>query len=203
MFTLGGKIIIPDMFRKIVGEINDTSKGKLKSFIYYLDRHIGLDEDEHTPAALKMIKELCDENELKCAIENLEDYESLQGELNKNDWVTFVANGANLPRFSGASDHPLLDGKIPFAAPEGLKASLKLPYAGKIEGMFIPKGITLIVGGGFHGKSTLLRAIHAGGKKAGYRAPDPAVVNLHHGCGGCAAARCPHASRMDHGVPEP
>jgi len=65
MFTLGGKIIIPNMFRKIVGEINNTSKGKLKSFIYYLDRHIGLDEDEHTPAALKMIKELCDENELK------------------------------------------------------------------------------------------------------------------------------------------
>ena len=65
MFTLGGEKIIPDMFRKIVGEINNTSKGKLKSFIYYLDRHIGLDEDEHTPAALKMIKELCDENELK------------------------------------------------------------------------------------------------------------------------------------------
>ena len=100
-----------------------------------------------------------DENELKRAIENLEDYEFLQVELNKKDWVTFVANGANLPRFSGASDHPLLDGKIPFAAPEGLKASLELPHAGKIEGMFIPKGITLIVGGGFHGKSTLLRAI--------------------------------------------
>ena len=65
MFTLGGKIIIPNMFRKIVGEINNTSKGKLKSFIYYLERHIGLDGDEHTPAALKMIKELCDENELK------------------------------------------------------------------------------------------------------------------------------------------
>tara|TARA_B110000014_G_scaffold3023_1_gene2348 strand:- start:397 stop:681 length:285 start_codon:yes stop_codon:yes gene_type:complete len=65
MFTLGGKIIIPDMFRKIVGEINNTSKGKLKSFIYYLDRHMGLDEDEHTPAALKMIKELCGEKELK------------------------------------------------------------------------------------------------------------------------------------------
>ena len=100
-----------------------------------------------------------DENELRRAIENLEDYEFLQVELNKNDWVTFVANEANLPRFSGASDHPLLDGKIPFAAPEGLKASLELPHAGKIEGMFIPKGITLIVGGGFHGKSTLLRAI--------------------------------------------
>ena len=58
MFTLGREEIIPDMFRKIVGEINKSSDGKLKSLIYYLDRHIGLDEDEHTPAALKMIKKL-------------------------------------------------------------------------------------------------------------------------------------------------
>ena len=65
MFTLGREEIIPDMFRKIVGEINKTSNGKLKSLIYYLDRHIGLDEDEHTPASLKMIKELCNEDESK------------------------------------------------------------------------------------------------------------------------------------------
>ena len=65
MFTLGREEIIPDMFRKIVGEINKSSNGKLKSLIYYLDRHIGLDEDEHTPAALKMIKKLCNEDELK------------------------------------------------------------------------------------------------------------------------------------------
>jgi len=100
-----------------------------------------------------------DDNELNRAIENLEDYESLQAELNKNGWVTFVASGANLPRASGATDYPLLDGKIYFTAPKELKTTLELPHAGKIEGMFIPKGITLIVGGGFHGKSTLLRAI--------------------------------------------
>tara|TARA_Y100000748_G_scaffold234567_1_gene198503 strand:+ start:1015 stop:1797 length:783 start_codon:yes stop_codon:yes gene_type:complete len=65
MFTLGREEIIPDMFREIIGEINKTSNGKLKSLIYYLDRHIGLDEDEHTPAALKMIKELCNQDESK------------------------------------------------------------------------------------------------------------------------------------------
>ena len=65
MFTLGREEIIPDMFRKIIGELNKTSNGKLKSLIYYLDRHIGLDEDEHTPAALKMIKELCNGDESK------------------------------------------------------------------------------------------------------------------------------------------
>ena len=65
IFTLGREEIIPDMFRKIVGDLNNDSSGKLKSFIYYLDRHIGLDEDEHTPLALKMIKEICGEDEVK------------------------------------------------------------------------------------------------------------------------------------------
>ena len=65
MFTLGREEIIPDMFRQIVEEINKSSSGNFKSLIYYLDRHIGLDEDEHTPAALKMIKELCGEDESK------------------------------------------------------------------------------------------------------------------------------------------
>ena len=65
IFTLGREEIIPDMFRKIVQDLNNNSTGKFKSFIYYLDRHIGLDEDEHTPLALKMIKEICGDDELK------------------------------------------------------------------------------------------------------------------------------------------
>ena len=65
IFTLGREEIIPDMFRKIVADLNNNSSGKFKSFIYYLDRHIGLDEEEHTPLALKMIKELCGEDDSK------------------------------------------------------------------------------------------------------------------------------------------
>jgi len=65
IFTLGREEIIPDMFRKIVAELNNDSSGKFKPFIYYLDRHIGLDEEEHTPLALKMIKELCGEDDSK------------------------------------------------------------------------------------------------------------------------------------------
>jgi len=67
MFTFGREEVIPDMFRSIVKELDNSLKGKLKSFIYYLDRHIGLDEDEHTPAALKMVKELCGDDEDKWA----------------------------------------------------------------------------------------------------------------------------------------
>ena len=65
IFTLGREEIIPDMFRKIIADLNNHSSGKLKSFIYYLDRHIGLDEDEHTLLALKMIKEICGKDEVK------------------------------------------------------------------------------------------------------------------------------------------
>ena len=109
-----------------------------------------------------LIASSLDKNELSRAIETLEDYQFIQSELNKNNWVTFVANGSNLPRSSGASDTPLLDVSTIFEAPEGLKKLVELPNAGKVEGMAIPRGITLIVGGGFHGKSTLLRAIQDG-----------------------------------------
>ena len=65
IFTLGREEIIPDMFRELVQDLESNSSGKFKSFIYYLDRHIGLDENEHTPLALKMIKEICGDDEKK------------------------------------------------------------------------------------------------------------------------------------------
>ena len=65
MFTFGREEVIPEMFRSIIKKMNKDLKGNLKPFIYYLDRHIGLDEDEHTPLALKMIKELCGDNSTK------------------------------------------------------------------------------------------------------------------------------------------
>ena len=65
VFTFGREEIIPDMFRKIVREIEISKHGRLKYLTYYLDRHIGLDESEHTPNALRMVKELCENNEKK------------------------------------------------------------------------------------------------------------------------------------------
>ncbi len=109
-----------------------------------------------------LIASLLDQSELSLAIATLEDYQFLQSELERNNWATFITNGSNLPRSSGESDTPLLDATKTFEAPEDLKKTIELPHAGKIEGMAIPKGVTLIVGGGFHGKSTLLRAIQDG-----------------------------------------
>tara|TARA_X000000368_G_scaffold276254_1_gene219160 strand:- start:1622 stop:2404 length:783 start_codon:yes stop_codon:yes gene_type:complete len=65
MFTFGREEVIPNMFRSIINKIDKDLKGRLKSFIHYLDRHIGIDEDEHGPAALKMVKVLCENDETK------------------------------------------------------------------------------------------------------------------------------------------
>jgi len=92
-----------------------------------------------------------------------EDQEFLRARLAENKLVAFVANGSILPRESGVSDRPLREGKvIPFQSPGELEVSFDLPNRGKITGMGILEGVTLIVGGGYHGKSTLLRAIERG-----------------------------------------
>lgn len=75
--------------------------------------------------------------------------------------AAFVRDGAVLPRSSGVSDAPMKGG-IPFQSPESLKVTMELPHAGRISGMGIPCGITLIAGGGYHGKSTLLSALEMG-----------------------------------------
>lgn len=94
-------------------------------------------------------------------IEQVEDQEHLRGQLDTLNAVAFVANGSLLPRASGIDDRPLIDG-IPFRAPSTLEHSLQLPNQGTVSGMVIPRGVTLIVGGGFHGKSTLLQALERG-----------------------------------------
>ncbi|MBK1725733.1 ABC-ATPase domain-containing protein [Halorhodospira neutriphila] len=90
-----------------------------------------------------------------------EDQAALRGQLAGRGLVAFVADGAVLPRRSGVDDRPLADA-IPFEAPGSLRVTLDTPNAGAVTGMGVPRGITLIVGGGFHGKSTLLNALELG-----------------------------------------
>ncbi|MEM9160179.1 MAG: ABC-ATPase domain-containing protein, partial [Verrucomicrobiota bacterium] len=90
-----------------------------------------------------------------------EDAETLRGKLDALKLVAFVADGAILPRASGVDQRPLQEA-IPFQSPDSLRVSIDLPHAGTITGMGIPQGITLIVGGGYHGKSTLLNALERG-----------------------------------------
>ncbi|MEZ9763692.1 P-loop domain-containing protein [Vibrio splendidus] len=90
--------------------------------------------------------------------EAVEDQDALRAQLEENNLAAFVANGSVLPRIAGNCDLPM-KGAVPFAAPESLSVTLNTPNQGNVTGLGIPKGITLIVGGGFHGKSTLLNAV--------------------------------------------
>lgn len=90
-----------------------------------------------------------------------DDQKELRWQLKERGLTGFVANGAMLPRESGISDRPMRDA-VPFISPESLQIEIELPHKGKMIGMGIPKGITVIVGGGYHGKSTLLKALEQG-----------------------------------------
>jgi predicted ABC-class ATPase len=92
-----------------------------------------------------------------------EDGEILRQALKDRGLVAFVAQGAVLPRESGVSQRPLMGtGVVPFDPPPSLSVDIELPNQGRIQGMGVPEGVTLIVGGGYHGKSTLLRALEMG-----------------------------------------
>lgn len=98
---------------------------------------------------------------LEQAIFLADDQKALREELKKRDLTAFVADGAILPRESGISDRPMREA-VPFSSPESLRIEIELPHKGTITGMGIPEGITVIVGGGYHGKSTLLKALEQG-----------------------------------------
>ncbi len=92
-----------------------------------------------------------------------EDQEFLRDQLKEKKLVAFVGDGSILPRESGISDKPLTGQKVfKFKSPPELKINFRLPHQGQITGMGIPEGVTLIVGGGYHGKSTLLKALERG-----------------------------------------
>lgn len=98
---------------------------------------------------------------LEKAVFLADDQKELRRQLKERGLTGFVANGAILPRESGISDRPMRDA-VPFISPESLQIEIELPHKGKMIGMGIPKGITVIVGGGYHGKSTLLKALEQG-----------------------------------------
>lgn len=96
-------------------------------------------------------------------VEINEDADYLRGRLREMGLTAFVADGSILPRRSGVDPRPLTTGRvIPFQSPPSLRVEVELPNRGAVTGMGIPAGITLIVGGGYHGKSTVLNALELG-----------------------------------------
>lgn len=104
-----------------------------------------------------------DKEELKTHIESVEDQQYMRTQLAGMGLIAFVANGAILPRASGSSSRPLSGTDIvPFQAPPRLEVVLGRLHSLDVRGMGIPRGVTLLTGGGYHGKSTLLEALELG-----------------------------------------
>ena len=104
-----------------------------------------------------------DQKRLNNHLDLTDDTEYLRNQLANLGLVAFIPNQAILPRKSGSSDQPLdSTSALPFISPNNLEVEIKLPHYGNITGMGIPAGVTLIAGGGYHGKSTLLDAIAYG-----------------------------------------
>ncbi len=107
-----------------------------------------------------------DQNAIQPHVEAAEDQDALRKELKERKLVAFLANDSVLPRRSGIDDRPLHESSsihvVPFQSPQRLEVDIHLPNRGTIRGMGVPEGVTLIVGGGFHGKSTLLNALERG-----------------------------------------
>ena len=119
--------------------------------------------DEFLPEAVSssLIYQNIDQGKLLDAINLSDDQAYIRSVLDQNGLCAFVGDGSVLPRLSGVSSLPMKDA-VPFVSPKALAVSLTLPHAGTVRGMGVRKGVTLIVGGGYHGKSTLLSALEKG-----------------------------------------
>ncbi len=115
---------------------------------------------------------------LKEVVELYEDVNYLRKEIKNHGLIAFVRNGSILPRESGVSEKPMKNA-VPFKTPKSLSITIETPKHGPVTGMGIPKGVTLIVGGGYHGKSTLLKAIERGVYNHIYRDGREWVVTDH------------------------
>jgi len=147
--TLRMSINLPARGRSILGEL--AAKMLCEQLANYVDR------------GLVWIKDI--ESEAAQWVETVEDQDALRNLVTEAGLTAFIGNGSILPRQSGASALPMpssTPGLVPFKSPPTLERVFELPNKGKVAGMAIPKGITIIVGGGFHGKSTLLEAISNG-----------------------------------------
>ena len=124
------------------------------------------------------------DEEIEAACQLADQHEAIQAEMKKNNWISFVADGAVLPRESGISERPMKKA-VPFQSPEENRVSFSIPHREEpLTGMAVKKGIVLIVGGGYHGKSTLLNAMERGvyphikGDGREYVMTDPAAVKV-------------------------
>lgn len=123
------------------------------------------------------------DRDIEKTVQLADQQEAIWKAMKVNNWVSFIANGSILPRKSGVSDLPA-KGAVAFKSPEEDEVELELPHDKIVKGMAVKKGVTLITGGGYHGKSTLLQAIergvypHCEGDGREFICTDPSAVKI-------------------------
>ena len=113
------------------------------------------------PAAIREVAGGLDLGALRSHVQVVEDQVALRAALPERGLIAFLAEGSVLPRRSGVDARPLQDA-LPLRVPDALAVELHAPHAGTLRGLGVRAGVTLIVGGGYHGKSTLLQALALG-----------------------------------------
>lgn len=111
---------------------------------------------EHIETALSDF----DRGELNLYIKTYSYQREIRKYMNDRDLCSFIANGSILPRENGTSAP--MKNAIPFIAPKEMEIIIPLSDGTHMVGMGIKKGVTVITGGGYSGKSTLLDAIERG-----------------------------------------
>ncbi|GIO21580.1 ABC-ATPase domain-containing protein [Oceanobacillus sp. J11TS1] len=146
------------------------------------------------------------DEQIQQSIQLADQQEAIWKAMKENNWVSFIANGSILPRKSGVSDLPAHDA-VAFQSPPEDEVELKLPHGKTLKGMAIKQGVTLITGGGYHGKSTLLQAIergvypHCAGDGREFICTDPSAVKIRaeDGRGISSVNISPFISNLPHG----
>ncbi len=159
--------------------------------------------DEQLPEALERVFGSLDLEALRRHVECVEDQTALRAQLGARGLVAFLAEGSALPRQSGADPRPLRDA-IPLEVPDTLACELDAPHAGRLRGLGIRRGVTLIAGGGYHGKSTLLQALALGvydhapgdGRERCVTDPNAASIRAEDGRSVCGADLRPFIDRL-------
>ena len=103
-----------------------------------------------------------DSPRLRDHCDTIEDWVHIQNMLPRYRLIAFIGDGAILPRQTGASQAPLEEGAVAFRAPDQMAVTVDFPNAGPIRGLGIRPGVNVLIGGGFHGKSTVLNALVRG-----------------------------------------
>jgi len=112
------------------------------------------------PQALERVWRELDPEALRAHVQAVEDQVALRSAL-RGGLVAFLAEGSRLPRRTGADTRPL-PSALPLRVPDALRVELEAPHAGRVVGLGIERGVSVVVGGGYHGKSTLLSALALG-----------------------------------------